>query len=138
MVPGRDVVRVRPPAVAVGRLTDHIGPGVLSARFDRDLLEEILNCTGRREKRSRWLPAPTVVCRRLLPGVDLRWGLSAQRRRHLLDQAHAGSEVPAEQHPAGQRCSAGPSNCVLISVLAHPGSSAFAVTPLSAQRRASP
>ncbi len=38
----------------------------------------------------------------------------------------------------GQRCSAGPSNCVPISVLAHPGSSAFAVTPLSAQRRASP
>ena len=44
-----------------GRLTDHVGLGVLSARFDRDLLEEVLNRTGRREKRSRRLPAHVMV-----------------------------------------------------------------------------
>lgn len=44
-----------------GRLTDHIGLGVLSARFDRDLLEEVLNRTGRREKRSRRLPAHVMI-----------------------------------------------------------------------------
>ncbi|WP_326551791.1 IS4 family transposase [Micromonospora sp. NBC_01813] len=44
-----------------GRLTDHIGLGVVSARFGRDLLEEVLNRTGRREKRSRRLPAHVMV-----------------------------------------------------------------------------
>ncbi|GDY34085.1 IS4 family transposase [Gandjariella thermophila] len=44
-----------------GRLTDHIGLGVLSARFDRDLIEEVLNRTGRREKRSRRLPAHVMI-----------------------------------------------------------------------------
>jgi hypothetical protein len=42
-------------------LTDHIGLGVVSARFDRDLLEEVLNQTGRKEKRSRRLPAHVVI-----------------------------------------------------------------------------
>jgi hypothetical protein len=32
-------------------LTDHIGLGVLSARFGRDLLEEVVNDTGVRKKR---------------------------------------------------------------------------------------
>src|SRR6266550_3490286 len=44
-----------------GRLTDHVGLGVVSARFGRDLLEEVLNRTGRREKRSRRLPAHVMV-----------------------------------------------------------------------------
>jgi hypothetical protein len=44
-----------------GRLTDHIGLGVVSARFDRDLIEEVLNRTGRREKRSRRLPAHVMI-----------------------------------------------------------------------------
>ncbi|MFC4110739.1 IS4 family transposase [Micromonospora zhanjiangensis] len=44
-----------------GRLTDHIELGVVSARFSRDLLEEVLNRTGRREKRSRRLPAHVMV-----------------------------------------------------------------------------
>jgi hypothetical protein len=44
-----------------GRLTDHIGLGVVSARFSRDLLEEVLNRTGRREKRSRRLPAHVMI-----------------------------------------------------------------------------
>ncbi|MFV2085152.1 IS4 family transposase [Micromonospora sp. LOL_021] len=44
-----------------GRLTDHIGLGVVSARFSRDLLEEVLNRTERREKRSRRLPAHVMI-----------------------------------------------------------------------------
>ncbi|MFJ8582374.1 transposase domain-containing protein, partial [Micromonospora sp. NPDC093277] len=44
-----------------GRLTDHIGLGVVSARFNRDLLEEILNRSGRREKRVRRLPAHVMI-----------------------------------------------------------------------------
>jgi hypothetical protein len=42
-------------------LTDHIGLGVVSARFSRDLLEEVLNRTERREKRTRRLPAHVMV-----------------------------------------------------------------------------
>ncbi|QOC90864.1 IS4 family transposase [Micromonospora craniellae] len=44
-----------------GRLTDHIGLGVVSARFNRDLLEEVLNRSGRREKRVRRLPAHVMI-----------------------------------------------------------------------------
>jgi hypothetical protein len=42
-------------------LTDHLGLGVVSARFSRDLLEEVLNRSGRREKRSRRLPAHVMI-----------------------------------------------------------------------------
>lgn len=48
-------------AVPSGRLADHIGLGVLSARFHRDLIEEVINRTGCREKRSRRLPAHVVI-----------------------------------------------------------------------------
>ncbi|MEH1017218.1 IS4 family transposase [Micromonospora sp. CPCC 206060] len=44
-----------------GRLTDHIGLGVVSARFNRDLLEEVLNRSQRREKRVRRLPAHVMI-----------------------------------------------------------------------------
>ncbi|WP_344406289.1 IS4 family transposase, partial [Dactylosporangium fulvum] len=44
-----------------GRLTDHVGLGVVSARFSRDLLDEVLNRTQRREQRSRRLPAHVMV-----------------------------------------------------------------------------
>lgn len=44
-----------------GWLTDHIGLGVLSAAFSRDLIEEVVETTGRREKRSRLLPAHVMV-----------------------------------------------------------------------------
>jgi Insertion element 4 transposase N-terminal/Transposase DDE domain len=44
-----------------GRLTDHIGLGVLAARFHRDLLEEVINATGCREKRKRLLPAHVMI-----------------------------------------------------------------------------
>lgn len=42
-------------------MTDHIGLGVVSARFNRDLLEEVLSRTGRREKRVRRLPAHVMI-----------------------------------------------------------------------------
>lgn len=44
-----------------GRLTDHIGLGVLSGRFHRDLIEEVINRTGCREKRKRLLPAHVMI-----------------------------------------------------------------------------
>ena len=44
-----------------GRLTDHISLGVLSAAFSRDLIDEVLGVTGKREKRSRLLPAHVMV-----------------------------------------------------------------------------
>ena len=47
--------------VAGGRLTDRMGIGVLTRLVPRDLVDEILAETGRREKRSRLLPAHVVV-----------------------------------------------------------------------------
>ncbi|MFJ9371696.1 IS4 family transposase [Nocardia sp. NPDC101769] len=44
-----------------GRLTDRIGLGVLTRVVDRDLVDEVLAETGRREKRRRLLPARVVV-----------------------------------------------------------------------------
>jgi hypothetical protein len=60
---GRDVSgSVRDRVAAVGRrLTDHIGLGVVWARFSRGLLEEVLNRSSGREKRSRRLPAHVMI-----------------------------------------------------------------------------
>jgi Insertion element 4 transposase N-terminal/Transposase DDE domain len=46
---------------AGGRLTDRIGIGALTRVVPRDLVDEVLAETGRREKRSRLLPAHVVV-----------------------------------------------------------------------------
>ena len=43
------------------RLTDRIGIGVLTRLVPRDMVDEILAETGRREQRSRLLPAHVVV-----------------------------------------------------------------------------
>lgn len=43
------------------RLTDHISLGVLAEILPRDLIEEVVEETGRRERRSRRLPAHVVV-----------------------------------------------------------------------------
>jgi transposase IS4-like protein len=43
------------------RLTDKIGIGVLTRLISRDMVDEVLAETGRREKRSRLLPAHVVV-----------------------------------------------------------------------------
>lgn len=47
--------------IAGGRLTDRIGIGVLARVVPRDLVNEVLAETRRREKRSRLLPAHVVV-----------------------------------------------------------------------------
>lgn len=50
--------------VSVGagvRLTDRISVGVLTRLFPRDLVDEVIGQAGRREKRSRLLPAHVVV-----------------------------------------------------------------------------
>ena len=44
-----------------GRLTDHIAIGVLSGLIHRDIVEDVINKCGKREKRSRLLPAHVVV-----------------------------------------------------------------------------
>jgi hypothetical protein len=44
-----------------GRLTDHVALGVLSGLTRRDLVDEVINECGKREKRSRLLPAHVVV-----------------------------------------------------------------------------
>lgn len=48
-------------ASSVGRLTDHLGIGVLTRLLDRDLVDEVIASTGRTEKRVRLLPARVVV-----------------------------------------------------------------------------
>jgi hypothetical protein len=46
---------------SVVRLTDRISLGVLAEVFPRDLIEDVLTETGRREQRSRLLPAHVMV-----------------------------------------------------------------------------
>src|SRR5262249_61756450 len=58
-VPGMDDA-----PVGVGglpRLTDRISLGVLAGILPRDLIEEVLDETGKRERRSRLLPAHVMV-----------------------------------------------------------------------------
>jgi hypothetical protein len=52
-------VEVSPPIS--GRLTDHIAIGVLSGLVHRDIVDDVINECGKREKRSRLLPAHVVV-----------------------------------------------------------------------------
>ncbi|MGH3874052.1 MAG: transposase domain-containing protein [Pseudonocardiaceae bacterium] len=44
-----------------GRLTDHIAVGVLSGLIHRDIVDDVINACGKREQRSRLLPAHVVV-----------------------------------------------------------------------------
>lgn len=44
-----------------GRLTDHLSIGVLTKTVPRYVIDEVLAQTGRKEKRSRLLPAHVVV-----------------------------------------------------------------------------
>ncbi len=44
-----------------GRLTDRVSIGVLARTIPRDLVDEVLAETGKREQRSRRLPAHVVV-----------------------------------------------------------------------------
>src|SRR3977135_3768140 len=49
------------PEPSSGRLTDHVALGVLSSLIRRDLVDEVIAECGKREKRSRLLPAHVVV-----------------------------------------------------------------------------
>jgi hypothetical protein len=44
-----------------GRLTDHVTLGVLSSVIHRDIIDDVIRETGKREERSRLLPAHVVV-----------------------------------------------------------------------------
>lgn len=44
-----------------GRLTDHLALGVLSGLIHRDLIDDVVRESGKREQRSRLLPAHVVV-----------------------------------------------------------------------------
>lgn len=48
-------------AESVDRLTDRVGVGVITRVVNRDIVDEVLDQTGRNERRSRSLPARTVV-----------------------------------------------------------------------------
>lgn len=52
----RDVIRE-----SDDRLTDHVGIGVMTQVVSRDVVDEVLNYTGKNEQRSRLLPARVVV-----------------------------------------------------------------------------
>ena len=60
-VPAVTFCDVTDTAEAAGRLTDKVGIGVLTRVVPRDLVAEVLAETGRKEKRSRLLPAHVVV-----------------------------------------------------------------------------
>jgi hypothetical protein len=74
-----------------GRLTDHIGLGVVSARFDRDLLEEVLNRTERREKRTRRLPAHVMIRYVIAMGLFFSESYDEVMRRLVGNLAKLGS-----------------------------------------------
>ena len=54
-------VKVRGGGSSAGRLTDYVSLGVLAEVFPRDVIEDVLVETGRRERRSRLLPAHVMV-----------------------------------------------------------------------------
>lgn len=87
------------PLLSRGRLTDHIGLGVLSARFDRDLIEEVLNRTGRREKRSRRLPAHVMVRYVIAMGLFFSESYDEVMRRLVGNLRRLGSWVDDWQVP---------------------------------------
>ncbi len=98
-----------------GRLTDHISLGVLSAVFSRDLIEEVLGVTGKRERRSRLLPAHVMV--RYVIALGLFFGQAYEEVMRQMtgtlqslgswDQGWAVPSTPAITQ-ARQRLGAGP------------------------------
>ena len=52
---------VRDSTPASGRLTDHLAIGVLSGLIHRDIVDDVVRECGKREKRSRLLPAHVVM-----------------------------------------------------------------------------
>lgn len=63
------------------RLTDRIAIGVLSRVIPRDLVDEVIAESGRREKRTRLLPAHVVVYYVLALGLFFGEGYEEVMRR---------------------------------------------------------
>ena len=84
-----------------GRLTDPIGLGVLSARFGRDLLEEVVNRTGVREKRRRLLPAHVMIRYVVAMGLFFEESYEEVMRRLVGSLKKLGSWVDDWQVPTG-------------------------------------
>jgi hypothetical protein len=80
-------------------LTDHIGLGVLSARFGRDLLEEVINDTGVREKRRRLLPAHVMIRYVVAMGLFFSESYEEVMRRLVGSLGRMGSWVGDWQVP---------------------------------------
>lgn len=74
-----------------GRLTDHIELGVLARAFPRDLLEEVLDVTGRREKRVRRLPAHVMIRYVIAQGLFFGSGSEEVMRQLVGSLRHLGS-----------------------------------------------
>lgn len=84
-----------------GRLTDHIGLGVLGARFGRDLIEEVVNDTGVREKRRRLLPAHVMIRHVIAMGLFFEESYEEVMRRLVGSLKKLGSWVDDWQVPTG-------------------------------------
>jgi hypothetical protein len=84
-----------------GRLTDHIGLGVLSARFHRDLIEEVINRTGCREKRKRLLPAHVMIRYVIAMGLYAQESAEEVMRRLVGSLRVMGSFSDGWQVPTG-------------------------------------
>lgn len=84
-----------------GRLTDHIGLGVLSARFHRDLIEEVINRTGCREKRKRLLPAHVMIRYVIAMGLYAQESAEEVMRRLVGSLRTMGSFSDDWQVPTG-------------------------------------
>jgi hypothetical protein len=97
-----------PQARPSGRLTDHIGLGVLSARFHRDLIEEVINRTGCREKRNRRLPAHVMIRYVIAMGLYAQESAEEVMRRLVGSLRMMGSWSDDWQVPTGSN--AGPSS----------------------------
>jgi hypothetical protein len=78
---------------------------VLSARFDRDLLEEVLNRTGRREKRSRRLPAHVMIRYVIAMGLFFTESYDEVMRRLVGNLRKLGSWVDDWQVPTASAIS---------------------------------
>ena len=73
-----------------GRLTDHIELGILARAFPRDLLEEVLDVTGRREKRVRRLPAHVMMRYVIAQGLFFGSGSEEVMRQLVGSLRHLG------------------------------------------------
>jgi Insertion element 4 transposase N-terminal/Transposase DDE domain len=119
-----------------GRLTDHVELGVVSARFGRDLLEEVLNRTDRREKRSRRLPAHVMIRYVIAMGLFASESYDEVMRRLVGNLRKLGSwngdwQVPAKSG-SGPKASAYPK--LHVAALTECGSHAVVGAVLSGCR----